>query len=134
MTWNSAHVTQFIAANVATVSSFASDPRNLPLWAAGLSSGIRRDGTRWVTDSPMGEVEVTFVGPVELGILDHDVTLPDGSVVRNPMRVLQNDDGSEVVFTVFQLDGTSDADFEHDVALVRADLGRLRDTLARDKG
>jgi hypothetical protein len=82
----------------------------------------------------MGEVEVTFVGPVELGILDHDVTLPDGSVVRNPMRVLQNDDGSEVVFTVFQLDGTSDADFEHDVALVRADLGRLRDTLARDKG
>lgn len=112
-----------------TVSAFAGDPANLPQWAAGLSTGIRRDGDRWVTDSPMGEVEVEFVGPVELGVLDHDVRMPDGTVMHNPLRVLRNDEGSEVVFTLYRRPGVTDEDFAHDAELVRQDLARLRDAL-----
>jgi hypothetical protein len=52
----------------------------------------------------MGIVEVAFTGPLELGILDHDVTLPDGSVVRNAFRVVANDQGSEAVITLFRRD------------------------------
>lgn len=106
--------------------AFAGDPANLPRWAAGLSSGIRNDGGRWLADSPLGDIEVAFVGPVEAGVLDHDVRLPDGTVVHNPLRVLRNDTGSEVVFTLFRRDGVTDAEFAEDAAAIEADLETLR--------
>ncbi|MBN9328526.1 MAG: polyketide cyclase [Cellulomonas sp. 73-145] len=126
MTWDCRHVSVPVDRPPADVAAFAGDPANLPLWAGGLSSGIRREGDRWLTDSPMGVVEVAFVGPVELGILDHDVTLPDGTVAHNPLRVLHNDRGSEVVFTLYRLPGVSDEELDRDAALVAEDLGRLQ--------
>ena len=125
MTWPVVHVSRSLDHDVETVCRVAGDPAALPSWAAGLSAGIRQEEGRWVTDSPMGVVEVAFTGPVEQGILDHDVTLPDGSVVRNPFRVVGNDRGSEAVFTLFQRDGVSTADFEADADAVRRDLDRL---------
>ncbi|OYO18766.1 polyketide cyclase [Enemella evansiae] len=126
MVFAARHLSVSISRPPAAVIAFAGDPENLPQWAAGLSAGIRKvDGT-WVTESPMGTVEVAFTGPIEAGILDHDVRLPDGAVVHNPLRVLANDNGSEVVFTLYRLPGVPDADFEHDAELVRADLERLR--------
>lgn len=129
MTYEALHISQPVDRPAAEVAAFAGDSRNLPRWAAGLSSGIRQDDGRWVTDSPMGTVEVRFTGPAEHGILDHDVVLPDGAVVHNPLRVLRNGDGSEVVFTLYRLPGVDDADFEQDAATVRGDLARLRGVL-----
>ena len=129
MTYEALHISQPVDRPAAEVAAFAGAPRNLPRWAAGLSSGIREDDGRWVTDSPMGTVEVRFTGPAEHGILDHDVVLPDGAVVHNPLRVLRNGDGSEVVFTLYRLPGVDDADFEQDAATVRGDLARLRGVL-----
>lgn len=129
MTYEALHISQPVDRPAAEVAAFAGDPRNLPRWAAGLSAGIREDDGRWVTDSPMGTVEVRFTGPAEHGILDHDVVLPDGAVVHNPLRVLRNGDGSEVVFTLYRLPGVDDADFEQDAATVRGDLARLRGVL-----
>jgi hypothetical protein len=129
MTWKAIHVAQPVARDYAVVAAFAGDPRNLPRWAKGLSSGIRLDGDRWLTDSPLGTVEVIFVGHIDLGVLDHDVIFPDGTTVHNPMRVLRNDDGSEVVFTVYQRDGVTDEEFASDAVAVRADLARLRDLM-----
>jgi hypothetical protein len=126
MTWPVQHLTQSVAASLDQVVTIAGDPEQLPRWAAGLSSGIRNEGGRWITDSPMGIVEVRFVGPVELGILDHDVTLPDGTVVHNPLRVLRNDRGSEIVFTIYQRPGMTDEQFEGDARLVAQDLARLK--------
>lgn len=129
MTWRALHLSQTIRRDPAEVAAYAGDPENLPRWAAGLSAGIRRDGERWVTDSPMGLVEVAFVGPVDAGVLDHDVTLPHGEVVHNPLRVLRNDRGSEVVFTLYQRPGMTDDEFDRDAAMVRADLEQLRGIL-----
>ncbi|MEN2740424.1 SRPBCC family protein [Microbacterium sp. X-17] len=129
MTWEARHLAQSIERDPGEVAAFAGAYENLPRWAGGLSAGIRRDGDRWITDSPMGAVGVRFTGPVELGILDHDVTLPDGTVVHNPLRVLRNDAGAEVVFTLYRLPRTTDEAFEQDAAHVRADLARLRDVL-----
>jgi len=126
MTYPARHISLAIERDPGEVAAFAGDPANLPLWAAGLSAGIRLEGGRWITDSPMGVVEVAFCGPVDLGILDHDVTLPDGAVVHNPMRVLRNAEGSEVVFTLYRLPGVAEEEFERDAALVEADLKRLR--------
>lgn len=129
MTFVARHISIGISCPPARAANFAGNPKNLPRWAAGLSSGIRLENERWITDSPMGAVEVRFVGPVDHGILDHDVIFPDGTRVHNPLRVLVNGDGSEVVFTLYRLPGVSDADFEKDASLVREDLERLRKVL-----
>lgn len=129
MTWRALHISQTIRRDPAEVAAFAGDPSNLPRWAAGLATGIRRDGDRWVTDSPMGQVAVRFTGPIEHGVLDHDVTLPDGTVVHNPLRVLHNDHGSEVVFTLYHRPDLTDGEFDRDADMVRADLERLRSIL-----
>lgn len=130
MTWPAVHISRSLVHDVTTVSRVAGDPANLPEWAAGLSTGMRQEGGRWITDSPLGVVEVTFTGPVELGILDHDVTLPDGSVVLNPFRIVANDEGSEAVFTLFRREGMSEEEFQADADAVRRDLDQLAVLLA----
>ena len=122
----SRHVSRVVAASPAAVYDIASDPDNLPRWAAGLASGdVAREGDALVVESPMGTVTVRFVPRNELGVLDHDVTLPSGVVVTNPMRVMSHPHGAEVVFTVRQLEMTDD-ELDRDVALVEADLEALR--------
>lgn len=130
----SRHVSVVIRRPAAVVYRYAADPQNLPAWAAGLASGTAmvndddKDVNSLTVDSPMGRVTVRFVPRNTLGVLDHDVTLPDGTTVHNPLRVLSHPDGAEVLFTIRQL-GATDADFERDAAMVLADLHRLRDLL-----
>jgi uncharacterized protein YndB with AHSA1/START domain len=121
----SQHVSRVIAATPQAVYAFAADVDNLPRWAAGLAQAdVQRDGDELLVDSPMGQVRVRFVERNTLGVLDHDVTLPSGTVVANPLRVVPHPEGSEVIFTVRQIELT-DEEFERDVALVAADLDRL---------
>ena len=122
----SRHVSRVISASPESVYAFAANPDNLPRWASGLAqSEVTREGdTLWV-ESPMGRVSVRFVASNELGILDHDVTLPWGATVTNPVRVMSHPDGAEVVFTVRQLD-LDDDEFERDAITVGEDLDRLR--------
>ncbi len=123
----SRHVSRVIAATPDAVYAFASNAMNLPKWAAGLAQGdVVRDGDALVVDSPMGRVEVRFVERNAFGVLDHAVTLPSGTVVTNPMRVVAHPYGAEVVFTVRQID-LDDAEFSRDVEMVAADLDRLAD-------
>lgn len=123
------HVSRVVAAAPDAVYDFASDVENLPLWAAGLAqSEVVRDGDTLVVESPMGRVQVRFVEKNAFRILDHDVTLPSGTVVTNPVRVLAHPDGAEIVFTVRQIE-LDDAAFERDIAAVVADLDRLADLL-----
>ena len=126
MTWTVRHLTPTVDAQTDAAIANAGDPQQLPRWAAGLSAGIRNENGRWITDSPMGTVEVEFVGPIKLGVLDYDVTMPDGAVVHNPLRVLRNDRGSEVVFSIFKRTGMTDDEFEADATLVHEDLARLK--------
>jgi hypothetical protein len=121
----SREVTVPIARPAGEVSAYARDERNLPAWAAGLAAGVERVGDRWFTDSPMGRVEVRFTS-AEPGVLDHDVVLPTGETVTNPLRVRPAGDGSEVVFTLLRRPGMTDTEFEDDAAAVQADLDRLR--------
>ena len=128
MTDESRHISVVIPRRADEVYAFARDPQNLVRWAAGLATGVRFDGDDLVTDSPMGEVRVRFAPDNPFGVLDHDVTLPDGTVVNNPLRVLAHPDGAEVLFTVRRL-GASEADFDRDCATVLADLERLRSVM-----
>jgi hypothetical protein len=111
------------------VYRFARDPAHLPTWAAGLASGIQLQRGEWVADSPMGAVLVRFVPVNEYGVLDHDVVLPDGTLSTNPLRVLADGDGSEVVFTARRRPGMTDAEWAADTDAIRADLQALKRVL-----
>ncbi|MDH3012216.1 MULTISPECIES: SRPBCC family protein [Gordonia] len=122
----SRHVSTVIGASADLVYDFVSDPGNLPKWAAGLaSSEVVRRGDDLLAESPMGTVTVRFVPRNTLGVVDHDVILPNGDTVHNPLRVLPHPEGAEVVFTLRQL-AMSDAEFDQDTRMVEEDLERLR--------
>lgn len=112
------------------VYDFASDPLNLPRWAAGLAgSKVQREGQQWFTEAPMGRVTFTFAPRNDFGVLDHDVTLPSGQIVYNPLRAISDGDQCEVVFTLRQRPDMTDEDFERDAAAVAKDLATLKSIL-----
>jgi hypothetical protein len=132
MIFESVHVSTSIDRAAEEVYAYASDPANLSTWAAGLANQVVEvvDGLL-VVDSPMGRVTVRFAAPNQFGILDHDVNLPSGETVSNPMRVIPNGDGCDVVFTVRRRAGVSAEAFAADQDAVAADLATLRDLMQR---
>jgi hypothetical protein len=112
-------------------NEFASNPENLPKWAAGLSGSITKVDEDWIAESPMGTVKVKFAEKNKFGVLDHDVTLPSGVKVCNPMRVFSNNDGSELVFTLYRRPEVSDQEFAEDAKAVEKDLAKLKTLLEK---
>jgi hypothetical protein len=119
-------VSQTIAASPERVYAYASNPENLPRWVPSFFKSVKRVNGEWTAESPLGDVGVEFVHDNDLGVLDHTVTLPSGERLTNPMRVIANGDGSEVLFTLLQHAGITDAQLEEDAELVRSDLDVLR--------
>lgn len=127
----SQHLSVHIRRSADDVYEYASNPEHLPDWAEGLSVGIEFVGGEWVSISPMGRVVVEMARPNDLGVLDHWVTAPDGGVTYNPMRVVEADGGSEVVFSLRRRPGMSDDAFEADAIAVITDLTTLKELLER---
>lgn len=122
-------VSQSVGVSAEVVYAFASQMDNLPLWASGLAKGIdHRDG-KWFADSPMGEVEVVMVPANPFGVLDHDVTLPNGVSVHNAFRVTPFGEGCLLTFVVPRLAGVSEESFDADIAHVQRDLAVLKELL-----
>jgi hypothetical protein len=127
----SQHLSTHIERPATEVYAYVVNPANLPTWAAGLSGSIERREGRWFAESPMGEVEVTFVPENPYFVLDHDVKLPDGTTFHNPMRVIAAGSGCEVVFTLRRRPDQSDEDYEADATAIRTDLATLKRLLER---
>ena len=125
----SKQISESIDRSAADVYRYASDPANLPAWAPGLGSSVENIDGHWFVETPAGRAGFVFVERNELGVLDHEVTLPSGDVIYNPMRVVPNGDGCDVVFTLRRLPDMSDEDFERDAILVQSDLTRLKQVL-----
>ncbi|WP_029911021.1 polyketide cyclase [Caulobacter sp. UNC358MFTsu5.1] len=119
-------MTVSIARPAAEVYAFAHRPESFPQWAAGLGAGLTRDGDRWVAHGPDGDVHVRFSPQNPYGVLDHWVTLADGTEISIPLRVVANGDGAEVTLTLFRVPGMDDATFARDQGMVSADLARLK--------
>jgi hypothetical protein len=127
----SQHLSTYIERSAAEVYAYVGDPANLPNWAAGLSGSIEQREGRWFAESPMGEVEVSFVPANPYFVLDHDVKLLDGTTFNNPMRVIADGNGCEVVFTLRRRPDMSDDDYEADATAIRTDLATLKRLLER---
>lgn len=127
----SQHLSTHIERPAAEVYAYAVNPANLPNWAAGLSGAIEQRDGRWFAESPMGEVEVTIVPENPYFVLDHEVKLTDGTTFNNPMRVIADGTGCEVVFTLRRRVDQSDDDYEADATAIRTDLATLKRLLER---
>jgi hypothetical protein len=126
MASGSRHISERIGRPADEVYEYAVDPANLPGWAPGLGSAVESVGGRWFVETPMGRVGFAFAERNAYGVLDHEVTLPSGEVIHNPMRVIRDGEGCEVVFTLRRLPGMSDGEFERDADAVADDLARLK--------
>jgi len=122
-------VSESIDVPARVVYEFARRMENLPQWASGLASGISEDAGEWFTESPMGRVKVAMAPRNDLGVLDHDVTLPNGVTVHNAFRVTPAGDGSALSFVVLRLPDVVVEAFEKDVAHVARDLRALKTLL-----
>jgi hypothetical protein len=131
MTFMAKHISVSIERRAAEVYEFASNPENLPRWAGGLSGSITNVDDEWIAEAPMGTVKVNFAEKNKFGILDHDVTLSSGAKFYNPMRVFPNNDGSEVIFTLYRQAGMSDQKFADDAGSVERDLNKLKTLLEK---
>ena len=113
------------------VYDYVRDPRHLPVWAPSFAKSVHRRGDSWVVETGLESLGFSFVAPNVLGVLDHRVTGANGLNSVNPMRVIANGEGSEVLFTLFREPGMPDADFARGLEAVRSDLSALKRVLER---
>ena len=118
-------VSQPVAAPAADVYDYACRMENMPHWAAGLVTNVGQADGQWFTDTPGGRIRISMAPRNAFGVLDHDVTMPDGLTTHNAMRVTPVRDASLLSFVVLRPPEASDADFERDCALVQQDLATL---------
>ena len=125
MTLETRIVSHPVAAAASDVYDFARRMENMPRWAAGLVTNIRQEGGAWLTDTPGGRIRIAMAPRNEFGVLDHEVTTPDGVTTHNAMRVTPVGDGSLLAFVVLRMPEATDAAFAVDCALVAKDLKTL---------
>lgn len=111
------------------VYAFASNPKNFPVWVEFIKSMTKETENLWAAETDLGKIKIQFAPQNEFGIIDHWVTLPDGTTVNNPMRVIENGKGSELVFTLFWIPSRTEEEFKEDAKLVENDLTKIKTIL-----
>ncbi|RJF94181.1 polyketide cyclase [Sphingomonas cavernae] len=107
-------------------------PEFFPEWASGLSdSELHEEGDQWLADGPEGPIRIRFTPHNAHGVMDHWVDVGGGSTVHIPLRVIQNDDGAEVMLTLFRQPGMDDEKFAADIKWINRDLLALKTLIER---
>lgn len=114
------------------VYDFIVDPTNLPQWAPNFARWVTKDEEGWVVATSDGPMRIAFVDRNDLGVADHYVTVTKELKLFNPMRVIPNGKGSEVMFTLFRRPDASAEQFSADARSVRSDLQTLKSLLEGD--
>lgn len=123
------HISERIDRPADQVYAYVSNPANLPRWAPGLGNSVEEVDGQWFVDTPAERVRLAFAPRNDLGVLDHYLTLNSGAIIYVPMRVIADESGSEVVFTVRRRPGMTEDEFKADGDAVAADLARLKRVL-----
>jgi hypothetical protein len=137
MTYPAKHISVSINRPAAEVYQFTSNPENFPKWVAFVKSITNQtnqsnqanQGPVWIGKTDLGEIKFRFSPQNNFGILDHEVTLPDGEKVSNPMRVVANNKGCEFIFTLFRLPNRTEEEFSQDAKAVTDDLQKLKEIM-----
>ncbi len=120
------HLSVSIQRPVEAVYDFVVNPANLTRWAPGLGDSVEQVDGAWFVTMTIGRARLVFAERNPFGVLDHQVTLATGETFYNPMRVVPDGAGSELVFSVRRRPSLSDEDFDRDAAAVLADLQTVK--------
>ncbi|ORM52311.1 polyketide cyclase [Pantoea conspicua] len=105
-------------------------PEFFPKWASGLTnSTLEPEGNRWRARGPQGTVKIRFTPHNPFGVMDHWVDTGFGKEIYMPMRVIANEQGAEVMVTVYRQPLTSEDKFKQDIEWVSKDLEKLNQLL-----
>jgi hypothetical protein len=115
-----------VKSNPKIIYDFVSNLENLPRWASSTFPSIKQVNGEWFVDTSQGQNKVMLAERNNFGVLDHHVKLTSGLEAYVPMRVVKNDDGSEIIFTVFQTPEMTDEMFAQDIKIVEKDLNQLK--------
>ena len=113
------------------VYEFVSNPEKMPEWAKAFCLAVTKQNGEWVMKTPHGAAAIRFAPQNEYGILDHYVKVAPGVEVYVPMRVVPNEKGSEVIFTLFRMPQMTEEDFARDIEWVTRDLTSLKEVLEK---
>lgn len=80
----------------------------------------------FLVTSPTGEVRLTSHFHERLRLLDHTVTLADGTEVFIPYRVAPNHRGSELIMTNVKSPADSVAEYEEQLGWMRTELANAK--------
>jgi hypothetical protein len=83
-------------------------------------------GEDWIAETTEGRAIVHFSERNSFGVLDHSVTLPKGTTVYVPLRVVAKEGGCELVLTLFRRPDMSDERFAADAEWVMRDLAMAK--------
>ena len=114
-----------IAAQPEIVLDLVSNPRRLPDWAPAFASAVEPDDQDWRIDSGGSQLRIRVQVSRDHGTVD---LLRPGDPSRGArMRVLNNESGSECVFTlIFPVGATKDA-IARQMRIVEGELRTVRD-------
>lgn len=129
MTYPVKHVSISINKSRDEVYRHVANPELFTEWLSFVKSVAKKSTDTWVAQTDIGEL-IFVMSPVnDFGVLDHLVTQSDGSRIKNTLRVIDNGDGCEVIFTLLHLPGRSIEEFKTDAQAIRQDLERLKKLL-----
>jgi hypothetical protein len=115
-----------IAARPKDVSAFVGDGGNLPRWAIGFATAVRRSGPGWIVTTGQGEVPTQIDTDESAGTAEFRMQPGPGAEATAYARVVPNGEGSEFVFSQMQQPGVPDQLFEQLVAAVGHELVDLK--------
>jgi len=118
-----------IEAGGAKVFDFVSNPENLPGWAKGFCSGIRREGGRWIVSSPSGEIALRMTTDANLGVVDFHLSPAPGIESVAASRIVGAGEGCAYVFTFHQTPGMPDEVFESQRRSLSGELTILKELM-----
>jgi hypothetical protein len=117
-----------IAVPPQVVLDLVADPTELPRWAPAFARAVRpAGGDRWIVDTGDCEVRIRVRVSRELGTVDFLMAdAPPGVDVGTFARVVRNGGGSELIFTRFHSDSTSEIEMAEQRAVVAVELQTVR--------
>ncbi|MEI2266610.1 polyketide cyclase [Erwinia sp. CGal63] len=105
-------------------------PDYFPKWVSGLrGASLELEGSYWKVSGAENAVKIRFTDHNPWGVMDRYVDSGFGKEAYVPMRVVGNEEGSEVLITLFRQPFTSDEKFAEEIAMVKGDLQNLHTLL-----
>jgi hypothetical protein len=114
-----------IAAPPETVLELLGDARRLPDWAPAFALAVEPAGQDWLIDSGAGQLRIRVRVSLDYGTVD--LLRPKDPTRGAHMRVLNNEDGSEFLFTLVFPVGADDESIAQQMTTVEAELRTVRD-------